>query len=87
MNNLEEIIHYLNQIANSNDKNFAAAAQYVLQVIQQIQSGQLSEDEIVDILNDVQRQIDIMQDMSQMKIKETLNTAINALISIAKMAA
>jgi hypothetical protein len=87
MNNIQEITYYLNQIANSNDQNFAAAAQYVLQVVQQVQSGQMSKDEVEDVLNDVQRQVSIMQDMSQMSLKETLNTAITTLIALSKMAA
>jgi len=83
----EEIVHYLGEVAQSDDPNFAAAAQFVQQTIAQIQIGQLSGSEAAELLEDVQRQVGIMEDMSQMNLKETLNTLINATISIAKMAA
>lgn len=80
---LDEINQQLADLANSGDATFANAAQYVAQATQAAQSGQMSPQELAETLKDVQRQIEIIQDMSQLAFKEKLNTAINGLILIA----
>ena len=79
---LDDINQQLASLVNSGDQQFASAAQFVQQTIQQVQAGQLSSDEAKEVLGDVQKQLDIIQDMNQMAFKETLNTVINGLIDI-----
>ena len=80
---LDDINNQLAALANSGDPTFANAAQYVAQATQAAQSGQLSPQELAETLKDVQRQLEIIQDMSQLQFKETLNTCIDGIITIA----
>ena len=80
---LDEVNQHLADLANCGDPTFANAAQYVQSVVQQAHSGELSPSEMAEVLADVQKQLQIIQDMSQLAFKEKLNTAINGLISIA----
>jgi polyhydroxyalkanoate synthesis regulator phasin len=81
--NLDEINQHLANLVNSGDQGFANAAQFVQQVIQQLDNGQMSGSEAQEVLQDVQRQMEIIQDMSQMAMKETLNAVINGVIVLA----
>jgi len=81
--NLDEINHHLANLVNSGDPGFANAAQFVQQVIQQLHTGQMSASEAQEVLQDVQRQMEVIQDMSQMAMKETLNAVINGVIVLA----
>lgn len=81
--NLDEIYQGLADIANSGDPAFAQAATYAAQLAQQAQSGQMSPDEMTEILRDVQRQMNIVAQMNQMALAEKLNTLINGLIKLA----
>jgi polyhydroxyalkanoate synthesis regulator phasin len=81
--NLDEINQHLANLVNSGDQQFANAASFVQQVIQQLHTGQMSGSEAQEVLQDVQRQMEIIQDMNQMSYKETLNTVINGVITLA----
>jgi len=81
--NLDEISIALTELANCGDPVFANAANQVRQMTQQALMGQMSKDELKEVLSDMQRQMDIIQEMNQLAFKEKLNTAINGLISIA----
>ena len=81
--NLDEINQHLANLINSGDQQFANAANFVQQVLQQIHTGQMSGSEAQEVLQDVQRQMEIIQDMNQMSYKETLNTVINGVITLA----
>jgi len=81
--NLDQINQQLAQLANSGDPVFADAANYVAQATQAAQAGQMSPQDLAEILKDVQRQINIIDDMNQLQFKETLNTCINGIIMIA----
>ena len=81
--NLDQIYAELTELANSGDPTFANAANFCGQLAQQAQAGQMSNEELTETLQDVQRQMNIIQDMSQMALKEKLNTCINGLIAIA----
>lgn len=85
--NLDEIKIYVSEVAASSDPNFATVAQFVQQVIEQVETGQISGSEAAEVLQDVQHQVEIMQEMSEMQLKEKLNVAINALIMLASAAA
>ena len=80
---LDDINQQLAALANCGDPTFANAAQYVAQATAAAQSGQLSPQELAETVKDVQRQLSIIEDMSQLQFKETLNTCINGLLIIA----
>ena len=80
---LDDINQQLAALANSGDQTFADAANYVAQAVQAVHAGQMSPQDLAEMLKDMQRQMDIIQDMSQLRFKETLNTCINGLIMIA----
>jgi uncharacterized protein YoxC len=84
---LNDIAQRLQALSQSNDSTFAGAANFVLQVIQQAQSGQMSADETSETLRDVQRQMEIIQAESQLALKEEMNTIINGLIDVASWVA
>ena len=48
-------------------------------------AGQISRDEYVQLVEDVQRQVNIQANMAELQSMERLNTAINGLLNIAKM--
>ena len=80
---LDDINQQLAALANSGDQTFADAANYVAQAVQAVHAGQMSPQDLAEMLKDMQRQMDIIQDMNQLQFKETLNTCINGLIMIA----
>jgi hypothetical protein len=81
--NLTEIDNALTELANSGDPAFATAALQVRELTNQALNGQLSKEELVEVLADMQRQLDIIQDMNQMAFKEKLNVVLNGIITIA----
>ena len=81
--NIDQINQELANLVNSGDPVFATAANQVAQMTASAQAGQLSTEELAELLKDMQRQLDIIQDMSQLKFKETLNTIITGLLSLA----
>lgn len=83
--NFDQITQGLADLVNSGDPTFSQAAAYVQNLAQQAQSGQMSAEEMAEILRDVQRQMDIIDNMSQMQLKEQLNVLINGLIKLAGM--
>jgi hypothetical protein len=80
---LDQIQQTLADIANSGDPTFGQFATDINQVVEQAKSGQMSNAEVAEILRDAQRQLSILDDMSQLAFKETLNSCINGLITIA----
>jgi len=83
---IDEINQQLAALANCGDPQFAQVAQYVAQATAAAQAGQMSPQELTETLQDMQRQMQIIQDMGQLQLKETLNTVINGLILIAAAA-
>ena len=81
--NLDELQQGLAEIANSGDDIFAQAANTVQQLTEQAKAGQLSSAELKEILEDMQRQLSIINEMSQLEFKEKLNTILTGLITIA----
>ena len=81
--NLDQIYAELTELVNCGDPQFANAAHHIGTMAQQCQQGQMSKDELAEILQDIQRQINILQNMEQMAFKEKLNTCINGLLAIA----
>jgi hypothetical protein len=81
--NLNEIDNALTELANSGDPAFANAAQQVRELTTQALAGQMSKEELVEVLADMQRQLDIIQDMNQLAFKEKLNVVLNGIIVLA----
>jgi uncharacterized FlaG/YvyC family protein len=81
--NLDEIKQRLAGLANGGDQAFANAAQFVQQVIQQVEGGGMSAPDAAETLKDVQRQMDIIQNEAQLAYKEELNKIINGVIALA----
>ena len=80
---LDQIQQTLANIANSGDPTFSQFATDINQVVEQAKSGQMSPQDTAEILKDAQRQLAILDDMTQLQFKETLNTCITGLIMIA----
>jgi len=75
----------LSKISSQNPDITSAAAQ-VARYTEMCNSGELSRGEFVELVEDVQRQVNIQANMAELEAMETLNTAINGLIAIAKVA-
>jgi hypothetical protein len=82
---LDNLQHGLAEIANSGDETFSTFAQQINDVVEQAKSGQMSAAEVKEILEDAQRQLAILEDMSQLALKEKLNTVITGLITLAAL--
>jgi polyhydroxyalkanoate synthesis regulator phasin len=80
---LDELQQGLADLANSGDPVFANAAAQVNELTEQAKAGQLSTAELKEILEDMQRQMSIINEMSQLAFKERLNTILTGLITIA----
>lgn len=81
---LDNIQHTLVEIANSGDATFSTFAQQINTVVEQAKAGQMSNEELAEILRDAQSQLIILEDMSQLAFKEKLNAVITGLITIAR---
>ena len=82
--NLNEIQSHLASIANSGDPVFAEFARNISNVVEQAKSGQMSNEEVAEIMRDAQRQLAILEDMTDLAFKEKLNVLITGLITIAR---
>ena len=80
---LDQLQQELVELANSGDPVFAQAAQQVNELTEQAKAGQLSSVELREILEDMQRELSIINEMSQLSFKEKLNTILTGLITIA----
>jgi hypothetical protein len=74
----------LAEIVNSGDPVFAEFANNINQIVEQAKAGSMSNEEVAEIMADAQRQLAILEDMSQLAFKEKLNAVITGLITIAK---
>jgi hypothetical protein len=82
---LDNLQHELAEIANSGDPIFATFAQQINDIVEQAKAGQMTGPETKEILEDAQRQLGILEDMSQLALKEKLNTVITGLIKLAAL--
>jgi len=80
--NMDQINQVLSDLANCGDPAFAQAAQNIQQATQAAQAGQFSTQDLAELLKDTQRQLAVVQEMSQLQFKETLNTVISGLLTI-----
>ena len=70
---------------SSQDPNVAAAAALVQKFTEMGISGQISKEEYVELIRDIQREVNIQASMAELEALERLNTAINGLINIASL--
>ena len=75
-----EVLHILN---NPDDENTRMVATATRAYTEELQAGNISQSEYAELLRDLQRQIIIVENMSQFETKQRLNTAITALVAIA----
>ena len=75
-----EVLHILN---NPDDENTRMVATATRAYTEELQAGNISQTEYSELLQDLQRQIIIVENMSQFETKQRLNTAITALVTIA----
>jgi RNA polymerase-interacting CarD/CdnL/TRCF family regulator len=75
-----EILKVLN---NPDDDNTRMIAQATVAYTDELRAGNISQTEYAELLLDLQRQITIIENMSQFDTKQRLNTAITALVAIA----
>jgi hypothetical protein len=81
---LDNIQTNLAEIVNSGDPVFAEFANNINSVVEQAKAGQMTNEEVAEIMADAQRQLAILQDMSDLAFKEKLNVLITGLITIAR---
>jgi hypothetical protein len=77
-----EVLHIIN---NPDDENTRMVATATNAYGEELRAGNIRPGEYAELLLDLQRQITITENMSQMETKERLNTAINGLIKLASI--
>ena len=82
---LNQLQQQLADLTNSGDPVFAQAAYNIQQMVEAAKAGQLSSPELKEILLDQQRQLSVLDEMSQLEFKEKLNTILTGLITIASV--
>lgn len=70
---------------SSSNPDVNAAAQQVYELTEMCKRGEISKEEYAELVEDVQRQVNIQANMAELEAMERLNTAINGLITIAKL--
>jgi polyhydroxyalkanoate synthesis regulator phasin len=70
---------------SSSNPDLNAAVQQVNELTEMCKRGEISKDEYAELVEDVQRQVNIQASMAELEAMQRLNTAINGLISIAKL--
>ena len=76
----DQVLHIIN---NPDDENTRMVAVATGAYTEELKAGNISKSEYADLLLDLQRQITIVENMSQFETKQRLNTAITALVAIA----
>ena len=77
-----EVLHIIN---NPDDDNTRMVATATNAYTEELKAGNISQAEYAELLRDLQRQIIIVENMSQFETKQRLNTAITALVAIASV--
>ena len=70
---------------SSQDPDINAAVQYVNQYTEMFKAGQISKEEYVQLVEDVQKTVNIRGQMAELESMEKLNTAINGLLNLASL--
>lgn len=83
MNSVEELQQQLLICLSCDQPAIQNAASMANQYTEAFKAGQVSKDEYMEIMADVQRSINIQTEMAQLEAKEVLNTAISGLLTLA----
>lgn len=82
--------HYQGQLSQvyggSQDPNVQRVAMEVNQYTEMFKAGQMTRDEYVQLVEDLQSTAIINKNMNNMEAMEYMNTAINGLLNLAKLA-
>ena len=70
---------------SSSNPDINAATQQVNELTEMCKRGEISKEEYAELILDVQRKVNIEQNMAELEAMERLNTAINGLVTIAKL--
>jgi polyhydroxyalkanoate synthesis regulator phasin len=70
---------------SSSNPDLNAAVQQVNELTEMCKRGEISKEEYAELVEDVQRQVNIQASMAELEAMQRLNTAINGLITIAKL--
>lgn len=70
---------------SSSNPDLNAAVQQINELTEMCKRGEVSKEEYAELIEDVQRQVNIQAKMAELEAMQRLNTAINGLISIAKL--
>ena len=70
---------------SSSNPDVNAAVQEVNELTEMCKRGEISKEEYAELVLDVQRKINIQANMAELEAMERLNTAINGLITIARL--
>jgi hypothetical protein len=81
---LDNIQSNLIEIVNSGDPVFAEFARNINSIVEQAKTGQMTNEEVAEIMADAQSQLAIMEDMNDLAFKQKLNVVITGLITIAR---
>jgi len=76
----DQILHIIN---NPDDENTRLVAVATGAYTEELKAGNISQSEYTELLLDLQRQITITENISQIETKQRLNTVITALIALA----
>jgi len=82
--NAQQIIDSI-QGTQTNDPRALAIAQSLAEYTQAFQAGQMSKDEYLELIQDLQRESLINAQCDDLAAKERLNTIINAVVSAASV--
>lgn len=83
MNDINQIKQALIVMTNSSNMDFANTAQFLLQVIAQVEQNAMSIGEATETIKDIQRQLNLVQASESLDSKEQLNTILNGLMTLA----
>ena len=70
---------------SSSNPNIEAAANQINELTEMCKNGNISREEYIELVEDIQRQVNIQSNMAELQALERLNTAINGLMNIAKL--
>jgi hypothetical protein len=70
---------------SSQNPDVNAAIHYINEYTEMCKAGTISKEEYVQLVEDIQRTVNIKASMAELESMEKLNTAINGLVSIARL--
>ena len=80
-----EINQSLEAIFNTGDLGMQDLANRALSLKQALEQGQISASEYKEMINDLYHEKNINESVQDLRLKEHINTTINALISLASL--